>query len=169
MGEEAVKVFWTNYPNTFAVVNYEEVRVINIYWRYMVLKKWRVNIHKWINIGYAIYWIHKIIIKHFIILNLLKVSLYLKMDESSSHNTLIKTYQQDNKLPKTYFDLIERVGTKGDYQKCLFLIFGLNWFITGFIVLQPVFLFLDPPFDCAAHGLLTNNCAKTVCEMETME
>lgn len=37
--EELTKVFWTNYPNTFAAVAYEEVRVINIYWRYMVTKK----------------------------------------------------------------------------------------------------------------------------------
>lgn len=39
LAEEVVKVFWTNYPNTFAAVTYEEVKIINIYWRYMVLKK----------------------------------------------------------------------------------------------------------------------------------
>ena len=37
--DEVVKVFWTNYPNTFAVVTYEQVKVFSIYWRYMVLKK----------------------------------------------------------------------------------------------------------------------------------
>jgi hypothetical protein len=39
MAEEVTRVFWTNYPNTFAVVTYEEVKIINIYWRYMVMKK----------------------------------------------------------------------------------------------------------------------------------
>lgn len=37
--EDVTKVFWTQYPNTFAMVTQEEVRVISIYWRYMMLKK----------------------------------------------------------------------------------------------------------------------------------
>jgi hypothetical protein len=34
-----VNVFWTNYPNQFAAVTYEEIVIMNVYWRYMVLKK----------------------------------------------------------------------------------------------------------------------------------
>jgi hypothetical protein len=33
------RVFWVNYPNTFAAVTYEECFIYNIYWRYMMLKK----------------------------------------------------------------------------------------------------------------------------------
>jgi len=40
MKEEVVKVFWTSYPNQFAVVTYEEIVVMNVFWRYMVMKKW---------------------------------------------------------------------------------------------------------------------------------
>lgn len=39
LAEEVTKVFWTNYPNSFAAVTYEECTVYNIYWRYMMLKK----------------------------------------------------------------------------------------------------------------------------------
>jgi hypothetical protein len=39
MREEVIKVFWTIYPNQFAVVMHEEVIVMNVYWRYMVMKK----------------------------------------------------------------------------------------------------------------------------------
>ena len=35
--EEVTKVFWTNYPNTFAVATHEECTIYNIYWRYMML------------------------------------------------------------------------------------------------------------------------------------
>ena len=37
--DDVVRVFWTGYPNMFAVVTHEEVRVVSIYWRYMMLKK----------------------------------------------------------------------------------------------------------------------------------
>lgn len=40
MKEEVLKVFWTSYPNQFAAVMHEEIVIINVYWRYMVLKKW---------------------------------------------------------------------------------------------------------------------------------
>lgn len=39
MKEEVIKVNWTNYPNQFMVVIGEEVTVINVYWRYMVIGK----------------------------------------------------------------------------------------------------------------------------------
>ena len=61
------------------------------------------------------------------------------------------------------------MGSKGTYQKTLFFIFALNWFIAGFIVMQPVFLFLDKPFDCEGKGVLTNDCSKTVCSLPTMK
>lgn len=32
-------MFWTSYPYQFAVVTYEETVIMNVYWRYMVMKK----------------------------------------------------------------------------------------------------------------------------------
>ena len=65
------------------------------------------------------------------------------MEATNSVTSMLRSNQGGNNLPKTYFDLMERVGTKGQYQKCVFFIFALNWFVAGFIVLQPVFLFLN--------------------------
>ena len=65
------------------------------------------------------------------------------MDPTNSVTSMLRSEQGGNKLPKTYFDLVEKVGTKGQYQKCVFFIFALNWFIAGLIVMQPVFLFLN--------------------------
>ena len=90
-------------------------------------------------------------------------------DENSQIESLIPGRQNRREMPKTYFDLVERVGTKGKYQKTVFFIFALNWLIAGFIVMQPVFLFLDPPFDCKGNGLLTKNCEKSVCALNTMD
>ena len=39
LAEEVTKIFWTNYPNSFAVCTHEECIIYNIYWRYMILKK----------------------------------------------------------------------------------------------------------------------------------
>ena len=43
LAEEVTKVFWTYYPNSFAVCTHEECIIYNIYWRYMMLKKWPVD------------------------------------------------------------------------------------------------------------------------------
>ena len=75
----------------------------------------------------------------------------------------------ENTLPKTYFDLMKKVGTNGTYQKCVFIIFFMNWFLGGVIVYQPVFLFLEKPFDCKEKGLLVENCEEYVCKLPTME
>lgn len=49
---------------------------------------------------------------------------------------------------------MEKVGDSGRYQKNMLLIFSLNWFVTGIILLSNAFLFRNPSFDCSAHGLL---------------
>lgn len=50
--------------------------------------------------------------------------------------------------PKTYFDLINMVGSKGRYQTVVFLLFCLNWFIAGILLLGTSFLFMNPEFQC---------------------
>jgi hypothetical protein len=47
----------------------------------------------------------------------------------------------DNGLPRTYFELIEKVGSKGKYQFKMFLLFALIYFLNGIILLNTSFLF----------------------------
>ena len=51
--------------------------------------------------------------------------------------------QSNGPAAKTYFELMEKVGTKGPYQRNVFLIFFLNWFITGLLIMQTGFLFMN--------------------------
>ena len=66
--------------------------------------------------------------------------------------------QQALEAPKTYFDLIAKVGSKGPYQRNIFLIFAFNWWVSAFLLLGTSFLFMNPEFDCEAHGIQTDNC-----------
>lgn len=50
--------------------------------------------------------------------------------------------------PKTYFQLIEKVGSKGPYQRNVFIIFLLNWFTGAMLLLAVSFLFMRQEFDC---------------------
>lgn len=70
-----------------------------------------------------------------------------------------------NGSPKTYFDLMIKVGTKGTYQRNVFCIFFLNWFIAGILIMQTQFLFLNHEIDCKGNGLVTNNCSDYVCSL----
>jgi len=56
--------------------------------------------------------------------------------------------------PSNYFDLIERVGSNGRYQYKMMLNFIICWFVAGIILLSNAFVFRNPEFDCAYHGLL---------------
>ena len=56
-------------------------------------------------------------------------------------------------VPKTYFDLISKVGSKGTYQTKVFLIFAMNWAVAAFLLLGTSFLFMNPKFDCEAHNI----------------
>lgn len=70
-------------------------------------------------------------------------------------------------VPKTYFDLIEKVGHSGKYQLRMLLIFLTMWFVTGIILLSTAFLFRSRSFDCKAHGLLvgSSDCLSYVCQL----
>lgn len=63
--------------------------------------------------------------------------------------------------------LIEKVGSKGKYQKIVLLIFCLVWYVTGTILLGTGFIFLNPSFDCPGYGLLTDNCYDFVCSLNS--
>jgi hypothetical protein len=47
----------------------------------------------------------------------------------------------------------------------MFLIFVLVWFVTGIILMNTSFLFLNKSFDCKTQGLLVSNCNKYVCSL----
>ena len=65
--------------------------------------------------------------------------------------------------PKTYFDLIIKVGSKGPYQRNIFIIMMINWFIGAFNLLGTSLLYLNPKFDCQANGIEINSCEQFVC------
>jgi hypothetical protein len=46
-----------------------------------------------------------------------------------------------NLEPKTYYDLMVKVGSDGPYQRNVFIMFFLNWFIAATLLLQTAFLF----------------------------
>jgi len=68
-------------------------------------------------------------------------------------------------LPIKYFQLIEKVGANGKYQKILTVIFALIWYVTGIVLMSTAFLFLNPSFDCTGQGLLTDDCYDYVCSL----
>mgnify|MGYP000932929612 CR=1 FL=1 len=71
----------------------------------------------------------------------------------------------DSSLPKTYFELIEKVGSAGKYQTRLFYIFVLVFFVNGSILLSSSFMFMNDRYACQELGLLTTACKKTICEI----
>lgn len=66
-------------------------------------------------------------------------------------------------IPNTYFDLIKKVGSKGQYQTVVFFIFCLNWFTAGFLLLGTSFLFMNPTFDCEGTPSEIKQCQKDYC------
>lgn len=77
----------------------------------------------------------------------------------------ITSEQSTNKLPETYYELIEKVGDIGPYQYKVAVIVALTWYGAGVILLSTAFIFLNPKFDCEAFGLLTEDCYSYVCSL----
>jgi len=48
----------------------------------------------------------------------------------------------------SYFLLIERVGSKGKYQRNICIMFFLIWFISAFLVLGIAFMYMKSTFIC---------------------
>ncbi len=65
----------------------------------------------------------------------------------SDNKSLIK------KSPTSYFDLMEKVGSQGRYQKCSFILFLLLWLLTSLFIMGTSFLFFNPKLDCNSIGL----------------
>jgi hypothetical protein len=76
-----------------------------------------------------------------------------------------ESIDQGNRSPKTYFDLMEIVGSFGTYQLVLTVTFALVWFSTGIILMSTAFLYLNPSFDCKQFGLLVDDCRSYVCAL----
>ncbi|CAD8110050.1 unnamed protein product [Paramecium sonneborni] len=73
----------------------------------------------------------------------------------------------------TYDEALTQVGGAGLYQKRAFLIFGLQWLITNWILFSPVFFFIEPTVDCKNNGecldkclseSLDDNCLNYICD-----
>ena len=62
-----------------------------------------------------------------------------------------------------YFDLMERVGSKGLYQWATFILFVVVWIYSGFTSVNPSFLFLNPGFDCSKLKVEEAKCEEFVC------
>lgn len=62
-------------------------------------------------------------------------------------------YSLIKKKPTSYFDLMEKVGTQGPYQKWSFVLFLLLWLLTSLLIMGTSFLFLNPKLDCDSIGL----------------
>ncbi|CAD8175056.1 unnamed protein product [Paramecium octaurelia] len=58
----------------------------------------------------------------------------------------------------TYDEALTQVGGEGFYQKRAFLIFGLQWLITSWILFSPVFFFIKPTIDCQSNAECLNSC-----------
>jgi hypothetical protein len=71
--------------------------------------------------------------------------------------------------PKTKFDLIEKVGSKGKYQFKLQIIFTGIWCITGMALIGSPFFFMNKKFDFKGNGLLGNDCFGMVCSLPENE
>ena len=81
--------------------------------------------------------------------------------------SLLKKTEVINVLPKTYFDLIERVGHSGKYQIRLLFVFIIIWTVTGVLLLSTAFLFRKRSLDCRSNGLLISekDCLSHVCKL----
>ena len=66
----------------------------------------------------------------------------------SSESSKIKNIIFDYQKPKTYLHLMQQVGDQGKYQQQMLLVFALNWFISGLILLSKIFLFRNRLYDC---------------------
>ena len=60
---------------------------------------------------------------------------------------------------------MQKVGVDGPYQRNVFLIFCLNWFVTGLLIYQNAFLFQTYSFDCENRGLAVTDCQEYVCSL----
>ena len=73
------------------------------------------------------------------------------MDQESEKSGLVKR-------PVTKFELIDKVGSKGKYQRMLLIIFCAIWGITGMALMGTGFFFLGDSFKCTENGLLGESC-----------
>ncbi len=65
--------------------------------------------------------------------------------------------------PSDYFSLIETVGSNGKYQKIVFLIMSVNWFVAALLLMGTSFLYLAPPLQCDDSSLSVEQCENYVC------
>lgn len=77
----------------------------------------------------------------------------------------MKTIVDLDEGPSDYFSLIERVGSQGKYQKIVFLIMAVNWFVAAILLMGTSFLYLTPDLDCEDPSLSSEQCEKHVCSL----
>ena len=77
----------------------------------------------------------------------------------------MKTIVDLDENPSNYFSLIEKVGTNGKYQKIVFLIMTVNWFVAALLLMGTSFLYLTPPLKCEDSTLNAQQCEDYVCSL----
>ena len=75
----------------------------------------------------------------------------------------MKTIVDLEEAPSDYFSLIEIVGSNGKYQKIIFLIMSINWFVAALLLMGTSFLYLTPPLQCDDSSLNVEQCERFVC------
>jgi hypothetical protein len=67
-----------------------------------------------------------------------------------------------------FFALVERVGTRGRYQKQTLILFYLIWFVTAFLILSSPFLLMPTHYQCP-QPTSNASCKQFVCNLPEAE
>ena len=68
--------------------------------------------------------------------------------------------------PKTFMDLIIKVGSHGTYQKIVTFLFCLNFFTVALLIFNTSFLFYKPGMKCQELGFHDLNCEENLCNID---
>ncbi|CAD8090428.1 unnamed protein product [Paramecium primaurelia] len=67
-----------------------------------------------------------------------------------------------------YDQALSQVGSSGYYQKRAFIIFGLQWMITTWILFGPVFYFIQPTINCKNDLNCYNECTTRILDEQCL-
>ena len=87
----------------------------------------------------------------------------LLTEESALVSSTISPSQKQETEMTPMEKLIDKVGGQGTYQTCSFLIFGMIWFFTAWILVGQVFFF-DNSFTCFDEED-PDKCQKFICSL----
>ncbi|CAD8104269.1 unnamed protein product [Paramecium sonneborni] len=97
--------------------------------------------------------------------------MYEDIDHQQENNAYVEQQDQVESMDNTdeiefkqlnYDQALSQVGSSGYYQKRTFVIFGLQWMITTWILFAPVFYFIQPTIDCKNDINCINECSTLI-------